>query len=65
MIQSHIEKDPLITTKSYLVIVEQTPSVDDDDIVNSLAGALTWMEGVGEADVIGMGNYTSPESSEV
>lgn len=59
MIQSHIEKDPVITTKSYLVIVEQTPSVDDDDIVNSLAGALTWMEGVGEADVIANGEFNS------
>lgn len=65
MIQSHIEKDPTITTKSYLVIVEQTPSVDDDDIVNSLEGALTWLEGVGEADVVSMGDYTSPEGGEV
>lgn len=61
MIQSHIEKDPAITTKSYLVIVEQTPNVDDDDITQALAGALTWLEGVGEADVVSMGDYTSPE----
>lgn len=65
MIQSHIEKDPPIITKSYLVIVEQTPNVDDDDIINSLEGALTWMEGVGAADVISIGAYTNRESGEV
>lgn len=65
MIQSHIEKDPPITTKSYLVIVEQTPDVDDDDIINSLEGALTWMEGVGSADVISNGEFTEKPGGEV
>ena len=65
MIQSHIEKDPPIITKSYLVIVEQTSNVDDLDIINSLVGSLTWMEGVGQADAIANGEFTPETAGEV
>ena len=64
MIQSHLPPQPL-TRRSYLVIVEQQPDVDDEYVQNSMSGALYWVEGVGEIEVVPMGEYVEADADQV
>lgn len=62
MIQTHTGKHLPTTKRSYLVIVEQEPDVSDEKVLNNMAGALYWVEGVGKIDVVPMGDYIEDEA---
>ena len=61
MLKSIIGDSTEVTTHDFMVTVEVEPGVDLNAVAEKLAGALSFVEGVGDVTVSYLGEMDAPE----